>query len=103
MWLSRTQIGRYIVHKTQPLKTVNVCYSVINNKEVLDTIWYNDDAQYEIIPQWLAIEICNKYQVDSPKFSEGPIELLTHKSRMYSFSWWILLTREWGDLKACLK
>ncbi len=87
MWLSKDLFGTYRVHKSEPI--------------LIDKWESHDRVQHEI-PEWLSVELCNKYNVNRPTIGTV-INLPTHKARRYSFSWFLLLTREWADLKKCLK
>jgi hypothetical protein len=97
MWLSKSKDGQYIVHKNEPEP------KFIEGEYGGDLFYWSKTGDNLLIPEWLSVELCNKYNICRPRFEAGPINLHTHKSRTYSFSWWVLLTREWSDLKACLK
>ncbi len=91
MWLSRTIDGLYFAHKNEPKRLAEF------------GMWSCGSHAEENISEWLAVELCDKHNECRPTYETGPIELFTHKARLYSYHWWLLLTREWEDLKKCLK
>lgn len=96
MWLSKNSDGLYQLHKDEPT-LVNT-----NDDDVIQDYICKSNQTVKDIPQWLAVELCNIYNKNRPTKNQC-INLPTHKARTYSYNWFILLTREWNDLKNMFK
>ncbi len=100
MWLSRDKDGSYCLHKHEPQWVEMQFHS--DGEVVNEGYWADKNNQDYMIPSWVAVELCNKFDVCRPVIIDK-INLPVHKARRYFYSWWLLLTREWDDLKQCLK